>query len=75
MGRRERFGHWAFDIGHLLVTRITIPYMELNDQQPPRPPIAPVDSEEAGCVSGVVLLVAIALTVVMLFIWVWRKVW
>jgi hypothetical protein len=49
--------------------------MEKGDQEPPRPPIAPVDSEEAGCVSGMVLLVAIAVTVVLLFIWLLRKVW
>jgi hypothetical protein len=48
--------------------------MDAEDQEPPRPPIAPVDSEEAGCVSGMVLLVAIAVTVVMLFIWVLRKI-
>jgi hypothetical protein len=49
--------------------------MEQNEREPPRPPIAPVDDEEAGCVSGVVLLVFTAVTVVMLFIWVLRKVW
>jgi hypothetical protein len=48
--------------------------MDSQDQDPPRPPIAPVDGEETGCVSGVVLLVAIAVTVVMLFIWVLRKI-
>ena len=49
--------------------------MDREHQEPPRPPLEPVDCEEAGCVSGVVLLVAVAVTVVMLFIWVLRKVW
>ena len=50
-------------------------FMDSEHQEPPRPPIAPVDSEEAGCVSGVLLLVFTAVTVVMLFIWVLRKAW
>ena len=49
--------------------------MDDDQQEPPRPPIAPVDNEEAGCVSGVLLLVFMAVTVVMLFIWVLRKAW
>ncbi|MEX2138665.1 MAG: hypothetical protein WD894_05350 [Pirellulales bacterium] len=49
--------------------------MNTEDQEPPRPPIAPVDSEEAGCVSGIVLMVFTVVTVVMLFIWLLRKVW
>jgi hypothetical protein len=49
--------------------------MDAKDQEPPRPPIEPVDGEESGCVSGVLLLVFTAVTVVMLFIWVLRKVW
>ena len=44
-------------------------------EEPPRPPSAPLDNEEAGCVSGAVLLVAIAVTGIMLFLWLLRKFW
>jgi len=47
-----------------------------DEQEPPRPPLQPgLDGEEAGCVSGMVLLVALAVTVIMLFIWMLRKAW
>jgi hypothetical protein len=47
----------------------------MNDahDDPPRPPLEPLDGEERGCVAGMVLLVAIGVTVVMLFIWMLRK--
>ena len=61
-------GEWRSDRTGVYNSR-----MDAEEQEPPRPPIAPLDSEEAGCVSGMVLLVAIAVTVVMLFIWVWRR--
>jgi hypothetical protein len=45
-----------------------------DEQEPPRPPLQPgLDGEEAGCVSGMVLVVALGVTVVMLFIWLLRK--
>jgi hypothetical protein len=47
--------------------------MNETHEEPPRPPLEPLDSEESGCVSGMVLMVALAVTVVMLFIWVLRK--
>jgi hypothetical protein len=35
--------------------------------------LEPLDSEESGCVAGMVLLVAIGVTVLMLFIWMLQK--
>ncbi len=49
--------------------------MESQPDDPPRPPLEPVDHEEAGCVSGMIVLVALLVTAAMLFIWFMRKVW
>ena len=58
------------------VGMVTITWMDDDDQEPPRPPLQPgLDGEEAGCVSGMVLVVAVGLTVIMLFIWLLRKAW
>ena len=46
--------------------------MNETQEEPPRPPLEPLDSEESGCVAGMVLLVAIVVCALLVFIWLLR---
>jgi hypothetical protein len=44
-----------------------------DEREPPRPPLEPLDNEETGCVSGMVLIVAVLCFFAMVVLWFVRK--
>jgi hypothetical protein len=47
--------------------------MENEHEEPPRPPSGPIDNEETGCVSGMVLIVAVLCFFALVVLWFVRK--
>jgi hypothetical protein len=47
--------------------------MDESHEEPPRPPLEPLASEETGCVSGMVLIVAVLCFFALVVLWFVRK--